>query len=216
MQEERRLEDEESVNEEPEEEEEASPKGKKVKYKEYMKVVEALEKAKADAAHWKNEYYRAYADMQNLRKSLEEESRSAIRYRAEGFLSSLLPALDAFHLALENPAPTKEAQAYQIGFTYIYNQIVSALVDEGLKEITPKLGDDYDLNTMQAVDAIEDEEAKPNTILKVYAKGYMLHDRLIRPAMVAVAKPKKQEEPAPEPEPTEESPEQEEHQSNEA
>ncbi len=185
MEEERRIEEEQPA---PEEEEEDAKKGKKVKYKEYAKVVEQLEKAKADSEHWKNEYYKAYADMQNLRRALEEESRSAIRYRAEGFLSGLLPSLDAFHMALENPAPTKEAQAYQIGFTYIYNQIVNALVDEGLKEITPKVGEAYDLKFMQAVDAVEDESVAPNTITKVYAKGYQLHDRLIRPAMVQVSK----------------------------
>ena len=214
MQEERRLEEEN--NEETPEEEEDSKKGKKVKYKEYAKALEQLEKAKADAEHWKNEYYRVYADMQNLRKALEEESRSAIRYRAEGFLTGLLPSLDAFHLALENPAPTKEAQNYQIGFTYIYNQIVSALIDEGLKEITPKVGEMYDLKTMQAVDAVEDDAATPNSIVKVYAKGYMLHDRLIRPAMVQVAKPKKKEEPAPEQAPEEEQTPSEEHPHNEA
>ena len=185
MEEERRIEEEQPA---PEEEDEDAKKGKKVKYKEYAKVVEQLEKAKADSEHWKNEYYKAYADMQNLRRALEEESRSAIRYRAEGFLSGLLPSLDAFHMALENPAPTKEAQAYQIGFTYIYNQIVNALVDEGLKEITPKVGEAYDLKFMQAVDAVEDESVAPNTITKVYAKGYQLHDRLIRPAMVQVSK----------------------------
>ena len=190
MEEERRVEE-----ENPSEEEEEKGKGKKVKYKEYAKVVEQLEKAKADADHWKNQYYKAYADTQNLRKSLEDEARSAIRYRSEGFLSGLLPSLDAFHLALENPAPTKEAQAYQIGFTYIYNQIVSSLTDEGLKELTPKVGDVYDLNSMQAVDVLEDDEVAPNTITKVYAKGYMLHERLIRPAMVQVAKAKKAEEP---------------------
>ena len=188
------MEEERRVEEELEEE---SPldKKKKVKWKEHAKALEELEKAKADSEHWKNEYYKAYADMQNLRRSLEEESRSAIRYRAEGFLANLLPSLDAFHMALENPAPTKEAQAYQIGFTYIYNQIVNALVDEGLKEITPKVGDPYDLNLMQAVEAIESDEVAPNTILKVFAKGYKLHDRLIRPAMVQVAKAKAKEEP---------------------
>lgn len=213
MEEERRIEEE--TQEEAPVEEEESPKGKKVKWKEYAKVVEQLEKARADAEHWKNEYYRVYADMQNLRKALEEESRSAIRYRAEGFLTGLLPSLDAFHMALENPAPTKEAQAYQIGFTYIYNQIVSALVDEGLKEITPKVGDSYDLRYMQAVEAVEDDSVPPNTILKVFAKGYQLHDRLIRPAMVQVSKKKAepvQETPAQEEAPAEED----EHQPNQA
>ena len=172
--------------------------GKKVPYKKYHALEETLEKAQADVAHWKNEYYRAYADTQNLRRSLEEEQRNIYRYRAEGFLENLLPALDAFHMALDAPAPTKEAANYQIGFTYIYNQIIASLTNEGLSELTPKVGEMFNVDYMNAVDTEESEQA-PGTVLKVHSKGYKLHDRLIRAAMVTVAKKKeepKEEEPA--------------------
>ena len=159
-----------------------------------------LAKALADRDHWKNEYYKAFADTQNLRRSLEEESRSAIRYRAEGFLENLLPALDSFHMALEMPAPTKESMNYQIGFTYIYNQIVDSLTNEGVTEICPKVGDDYNENTMHAVEMTETEDVAPGKVVRVAAKGYKLHDRMIRAAMVYVAKgpQKASEEKAPE------------------
>lgn len=187
-QEERGLAEETAPEEEPKD-------GKKVPYKKFAALQEKLEKAEEDASHWKNEYYKAYADTQNLRKDLEEDKRRAIRYRAEGFLTELLPALDAFHMALDNPAPTKEAANYQIGFSYIYNQIVSALVSEGLTELLPKIGDKYDESFMHAVDTVEPSvEQKVDTIAKIYAKGYRLHDRLIRPAMVSVVKEKPQEE----------------------
>jgi hypothetical protein len=65
--------------------------GKKVPKEKYQQALDDLAKAQADSDHWKNEYYRAYADMQNLRKSLEEEHRTAFRYRSEGFLENLLP-----------------------------------------------------------------------------------------------------------------------------
>ena len=174
--------------------------GKKVPGKKYKAALEELEKAKADAAHWKNEYYKAYADTQNLRRSLEAEQRTMYRYRAEGFLDGLLPALDAFHMALDAPAPTKEAANYQIGFTYIYNQLIQALSAEGLSELTPKVGDAFDSDYMNAIEAVESEEVENNHVLKVHSKGYKLHDRLIRAAMVTVAKkPKPQEEEAKEP-----------------
>lgn len=177
-------------------EQELDEKGsKKISKAKYDKALEELEKARADRDHWKNEYYRAYADTQNLRKSLEQDKQVAIRYRAEGFLSSLLPALDAFHVALSTPAPSKETANYLIGFQYIYNQIEKALEEEGVKEISPNIGDDFDLNSMHAVDQIEDEKAKPGSVIKIHSKGYFLHDRLIRPAMVSVAKAK--EEPKP-------------------
>ena len=169
--------------------------GKKVSAKKYNAALEELEKAQADVAHWKNEYYKAYADTQNLRRSLEEEQRTIYRYRAEGFLEGLLPALDAFHMALDTPAPTKEAANYQIGFTYIYNQIIAALNGEGLNELTPKVGEPFDASYMNAIEAVETDECEPNHILKVHSKGYKLHDRLIRAAMVTVAKKPAEEEP---------------------
>ncbi len=180
--------------------------GKKVSKAKYEKALEELEKAKADRDHWKNEYYRAYADTQNLRKSLEEDKRVAVRYRAEGFLSSLFPALDAFHVALNSPVQSEEVKNYLVGFQYIYNQIQKVLQDEGVSELAPKVGDPYDLNYMHAVEAIESEEVAPGAVVKIYSNGYKLHDRLIRPAMVVVAKAKeepKQEEPAQEEKPAE-------------
>ena len=133
--------------------------------------------------------------MMNLRKTLEEEKNSAIRYRAEGFLDTLLPALDSFHMALQSPAPNPESRNYQIGFSYIYNQIVASLSGEGVSEISPKLGDPYDVNTMHALDKIATSEFPEGTVARVGAKGYKLHDRLVRAAMVYVAEaPKPSEE----------------------
>lgn len=174
--------------------------GKKVSSKKYNQALEQLEKANADVAHWKNEYYKAYADTQNLRRSLEAEQRDILRYRAEGFIGNLLPALDAFHMALEAPAPTKEAANYQIGFTYIYNQLIQALASEGLSEMAPKVGDKFDPVYMNAIDVKETDEAEPNTVVQVHSKGYKLHDRLIKAAMVTVAKKpeEKKEEKQPE------------------
>lgn len=160
--------------------------------KDLQEAKEALEKAKADSANWKNEYYRAYADTQNLRKSLEEDARVAYRYRSEGFLSSLLPALDAFHIALSNEPPSPETRNYLIGFSYIYNQLVKALTDEGVSEIAPSIGEEFDPSRMHAVETEEGDA--PNKVVKVMAKGYKLHDRLIRPAMVVVSKAKAEEE----------------------
>ena len=158
-----------------------------------------LEKAKADGDHWKNEFYRAYADTQNLRRSLEEERRVALRYRAEGFLEKLLPALDAFRLALSANPENPEAKNYQVGFQYIYKQIQQSLEDDGVREITPKLNSPYDVATMHAVDAEVREDLPENTVIKVYSSAYKLHDRLVRPAMVGVSKKegkKNEEKPA--------------------
>ena len=103
-------------------------------------------------------------------------------------------------MALEAPAPTKEAANYQIGFTYIYNQLIQALASEGLSEMAPKVGDKFDPVYMNAIDVKETDEAEPNTVVQVHSKGYKLHDRLIKAAMVTVAKKpeEKKEEKQPE------------------
>lgn len=148
-----------------------------------------LEKAKADTDHWKNEYYRAFADTQNLRKSLEEDHRNAVKYRAEGFIESLIPALDAFHSALSCLPNGEEAKNYRTGFEYIYRQIASSLENEGVKELIPNAGDRFDASFMHAVDTVE-SEGEENRVVAVLAKGYQLKDRMIRPVMVSVSKKK--------------------------
>ena len=168
--------------------------GKKVPKAKYEKALEELEKAKADCDHWKNEYYKVFADTQNLRKSLEDDRREAIKYRASGFLEELLPALDGFYSALSIPPSNDAVKNYLVGFQYIYNQLSQVLENEGVSEIVPNIGDRFDATKMHAVDAVEDE-GEPNRVMKVYAKGYKLHERMIRYAMVSVSK--KKEEPKP-------------------
>ena len=135
----------------------------------------------------------AFADTQNLRKSLEEDHREAIRYRAEGFLESLLPALDSFHMALEATPTSKEALNYQQGFHFIYKQILASLESEGVTELSPKIGDLFDPSFMHAIDVAPYEEGKDGKVAKVFAKGYKLHDRIVSPAKVVVYAKKKEE-----------------------
>ena len=172
--------------EELEENEEPSKKEKK----KLAKLEEDLEKAKADVDHWKNEYYRAYADTKNLRNSLERDHKEALKYRAEGFIEELLPILDSFHMALGNEPTDPALKNYLTGFQFIYKNLVNVLENEGVTEIVPEIEKDFNPATMQAVDSVEAEEA--GKITKVYGKGYKLRDRLIRPAMVQVSVKKKE------------------------
>ncbi len=148
-----------------------------------------LKEAQEESAKWKNEYYKAYADLANLRKSLEKDHAEALKYRAAGFLEEIIPALDNFYIALGAKTNSEEAKNYQIGFSYIYNQLVNALVNEGVKEASVKVGDPFDEKFMHAIDTVESEE-EPNKVAIIHQKGYYLKDRLIRPAMVTVTKKK--------------------------
>lgn len=163
---------------------------------EIEKLKKENEKLKADAEQWKNEYYRAYADTKNLRTSLEKEHSQAMKYRAEGFIDELLPVLDSFYAVLKNEPTDPMLKNYLVGFQYIYRNLVAALENEGVTEIAPNIGDEFDANVMSAVDTIEDE-GEENRIMGVYARGYKLHDRIVRPCTVTVSVKHKEPEEKP-------------------
>ena len=156
------------------------------------KLEEEKEKAVADMEHWKNEFYRAYADTKNLRAQLEKDHMAAMKYRAEGFIEELLPVLDSFYAVLKNEPTDPNLKNYLIGFQYIYKNLVSVLEGEGVTEIAPQIGDKFSPDTMNAVETVEGDSE--NIVLDVHVKGYKLHDRLIRPANVTVSVKRKEEE----------------------
>ena len=178
--------DEELVKEK--ETEEVSKRHKK-KFEKYENEIQVL---KTQVDYWKNEYYRAYADTKNLRNSLEKDHQTAMKYRSEGFIDELLPVLDSFHVVLSKEPDDPLLKNYLTGFQYIYRNLVSVLENEGVKEISPSIGDKFDPATMNAVE-VEEKEGEENLITKVLAKGYMLHDRIVRPVMVVVSGHKKEE-----------------------
>ena len=172
-------------NKEKQEAKEAVKEEKNKDKKKIQELEEELAKANAAVEHWKNEYYRAYADTKNLRTNLEKEHSEAMKYRAMGFIEELLPVLDSFHMALGNEPASPEVKNYLVGFQFIYRNLVSILENEGVTEISPQIGDKFDPHTMNAVDTVEQEEE--NKVLKVYGNGYKLHDRIVRTAMVQVS-----------------------------
>jgi len=179
---------EETKVENKEELHEELPKKEKKKLE---KANEEIEKLKAEVNHWKNEYYRAYADTKNLRNNLEQDYKNALKYRSEGFIEELLPILDSFHMALANEPSDPTLKNYLTGFQYVYRNMVAVLENEGVSELVPEVGKKFDPNTMDAVDTVEGDQ--DNVVLKVYGCGYKLHDRIIRPAKVQVGILKKQE-----------------------
>ncbi|MCD8204159.1 MAG: nucleotide exchange factor GrpE [Coprobacillus sp.] len=165
---------------EPTEEEEKEKKSRREK-----KLEEEVTTLKLERDHWKNEYYRAYADTQNLRKTLQKDHEEALKYRAEGFVEGLLPVLDSFYMVLSATPPSEEIKNYCEGFTYIYKNLVNVLESEGVSEIAPAVGDKFDPANMIAIESEEGDEA--NIVKKVYSRGYALHGRVIRPAGVKVS-----------------------------
>ena len=107
-------------------------------------------------------------------------------------MEKLLPTLDSFYLVLKITPEDQMLKNYLIGFQMIYNGMLQALQDEGVEQVFPKIGEEFDANYMQAIDVVEGEE--DDKITDVSKPGYKLRDRLIRPAMVVVSKKKVVEE----------------------
>lgn len=144
--------------------------------------------AKADA-NW-DLYLRERAELQNYRKRATRERQDAVRYASQSLIEKLLPVLDSFEKAIEasEQAETPSLASLQEGVTLVQTQLKTVLVDIGLQEIDAGGGQVFDPNLHEAVAHHESTEVADGHVLHQVRKGYKLHDRLIRPATVVVAK----------------------------
>lgn len=165
-------------------------KKKGVSEKEYNKVLEAYSKledqytkALSTAAHYKN-----------LQERYQKDYDTMMKYRSQAVMENLISSLDSFQLALKFDAPTKEAQNYKIGFEFIYKMMIEALGNEGMVVVTPNVGEEFDSTKHQVMEVVETEnEQDVNKICEVMLNGYMLKDRVIRPASVKIYRLKEKE-----------------------
>lgn len=147
---------------------------------------ELLREAELKAAEHYDAWLRAKADTENIRKRAQSDVTNAHKYAIEKFSSELLAVMDSLEAALAVENATLEN--FKNGVELTQKQLVAAFEKFNIKSIDPK-GEKFDPHQHQAMCMVESELA-PNTVTQVLQKGYMLHDRVIRPAMVAVAKGK--------------------------
>ena len=131
----------------------------------------------------RDRYLRAVADFENFRKRAEREKADFFKYALSGTLKELLPIIDNFDRALEHAA---EGDEFHKGVLMIYKQLVDVLQKSGLRVID-EAGVHFDPNIHEGVVREEDSSVPSQTVLAVLQKGYFLHDRLLRPALVKVA-----------------------------
>lgn len=147
-----------------------------------VRLADAEERAKN---HW-DQYVRAVADLENVRKRAQKDVESAHRFGLEKFAQELIPVKDSLDLAVENAAKSTAA-ALAEGQAATSRLLAKALERMGVTEINP-LGASFDANQHEAMLAQESATAEPNSVLAVVQLGYALHGRLLRPARVIVAK----------------------------
>jgi molecular chaperone GrpE len=147
-----------------------------------------LEEARREAASHMDDFLRARAELDNLRKRSARDVENAHKYGLERFMNELLPVKDSIELGL-NAADGSAADADKLreGLELTLKLFDTASEKFGLKEVNPE-GEDFDPEYHQAM-SMQDAEGVPSgTIVTVVQKGYVLNDRLLRPAMVIVAK----------------------------
>jgi len=149
-------------------------------------IEEKLAKAERAAVEHQDAWLRARAEADNIRKRAQADVANAHKYAVENFSAELLAVKDSLEaaLAVEN-APVESMKS---GVEITLKQLAGVFERFNLSEINP-LNQKFDPHRHQAI-GMEESDAEPNTVVKVLQKGYLLHDRVVRPALVMVAKAK--------------------------
>lgn len=149
-------------------------------------VEETPEKSELDLAQeradeFENKYLRAHAEMQNIQRRANEERQTIQRYRSQDLAKKILPSLDNLERALQVEGLTDDVKK---GIEMVQDSLIQALKEEGVEEVATE---NFDANLHMAVQTLPaDEEHPADSIAQVLQKGYKLHERLLRPAMVVV------------------------------
>jgi molecular chaperone GrpE len=146
-----------------------------------------IEKLKAEAAEFKDKYFRALAEAENTRKRLQKEKAESQSYAIQNVIVDMLQPLDHFEQALKHTSgASNEIKQWVQGFDMIVSQFKQVLGDHGVQAFSSK-GEVFDPHAHEAIETEESNEFAPGTIMEEYVRGYKLGTRVIRPAKVKVA-----------------------------
>jgi molecular chaperone GrpE len=135
-------------------------------------------------------YLRAKADAENTRRRAEDEIAKSRKFAVESFADSLLPVKDSLEAAIATHAAGKGSPEQMLeGVHATLRQLGQALERNKVAEINPPIGTKFDPHQHQAISMVPAEQ-DPNTVVSVLQKGYLIADRVLRPALVMVAAPK--------------------------
>ena len=146
------------------------------------RTLSGLETLRAETAEHRERAMRLAAEMENVRRRSARELETTRRFALERFASELLPAIDSLELALE------AAESVPEGLAMTLKLLHDILARHHIKAVTPPVGDAFNPDLHEAMATQPSKEVAPDHILQVVQKGYRLHDRLLRPARVIVAR----------------------------
>ena len=149
-------------------------------------LAEQLRQAELKAAEHHDAWLRAKAETENVRRRAQDDIAKAGKFAADKFAQAMLPVKDSLEAALA--AENTSVDSLRQGVELTLKQLASAFQGASLTEVNP-IGEKFDPNKHQAISAVE-ADGEPNTVINVLQKGYLLHERTLRPALVVVSKAK--------------------------
>lgn len=152
---------------------------------------EALRTAELKAAEHHDAWLRAKAETENVRRRGQEEASKAAKFAVEKFVKALIPVRDSLEAAL---GTATAADALRNGVELTLKQLDQAFTAGGITEVSP-LGLKFDPHQHQAISMVE-ADGEPNRVVTVLQKGYLLHERIVRPALVIVSRERSAPAPA--------------------
>jgi len=149
-----------------------------------------LKKCKDELKAWEDKYLRMHAEFENIKKRMEREKEKSVAYAQEQFARDLLPVIDSLELALSSIPSSEEGDEHlaklREGVQLTLDQFVKTFEKHQIKVI--EIDGGFDPNFHDAVMQVDSDEHESGQIVQVLQKGYMYKERLLRPAMVSVAK----------------------------
>ena len=152
-----------------------------------LSVQAQLDELQARHTEVADAYLRAKAEAENTRRRADEEMSKARRYAVESFAESMLPVRDSLEAAIALPNATPEQLLEGVHATL--RQLAAALERNKVLEISPPAGTRFDPHQHQAISMVPSEQ-DANTVVALLQKGYLISERVLRPALVTVAAPK--------------------------
>lgn len=149
--------------------------------------VDELAKALADCQAKIDALQRQAADLDNRRKRVERQAEESVKYALQDLALALLPVIDNFERALSHSEETPEAQALHDGLKLVHDQLLTVLKKFHVEKIEAR-GQPFDPHHHEAIAQVESAEHAEGTVIDVQQDGYLLHDRLLRPASVIVSR----------------------------
>jgi molecular chaperone GrpE len=133
---------------------------------------------------------RTTADFQNARRRLDADKDQAVAFANSALIKSLLPVIDNFERALATDTPAADAASIFKGMQIVHDQWMTVLKNQYVEAIAPEPGTPFDPATMEALIHQPSADLPPGSVTQLMQRGYTLHGRTLRPAQVAVSKPK--------------------------